>query len=216
MADVRNYFKVRVLYYLSRSIQSDSFGEIIAWHTAAEIAHNTGVNYKSAYVLLPRWREAAWGYVDGMHMPAVLCDDGRPHWFYKINGKGMSYLARLHKWYEFYDEAKAAVDTIEDIWPGTDIKYVGWHVLGYNEYAKAVFPHSVVMFWPFRSTKDVHIYYWPIKDDNNGFLRHDIKAVVNLIRSVYGIEPGLEAVKQAQGYERYLKATALQHSPEVV
>ncbi len=116
--EVRNHTKIRVLLYLkavsiSTTEKSDFFpygmGGSYAWRTPATIAWHTGVNVASLYVILKRWRNNKWGYADARYFTADQMEDGRPHWLYKINAKGIAYLNRLHKWYKAEKEVKIAL-----------------------------------------------------------------------------------------------------------
>ena len=220
---VRNSFKVRVLYYLSQLMQEiDKCGESVAWETAADISRNAGVNYKSAYVLLPRWREASWGYVDGMHVKGELCEDGRPHWFYRINARGLSWLTRCRKWYVGYDQAIKMVEARlnSDEWaPTLEMRRVGWHIYGHSGnqcmYAgpdTLVYNHTVVLEWPFKDKTDAHVYYYPAETDKRMFVVPDIKYALAIIRKRYEVEPARECLDRAVKLQESLLVGAVEYS----
>jgi hypothetical protein len=203
--EVRNSFKVRVLILLERSLHRIyEWGEAAAWYTPRDIHYSTGVNLDSCYVLLPRWAKNGW-YVDSQYLPAELTSDARPHTFYRINSKGLSYIRRMSTWYAGYDEAKAALDEIEANAPTTPEivpRRVGWHVPAYMGSKLGVVANSVILSWPFKTKADVKRYWYAIGTRSTTgtrfYVAPDIKVAVELvIRTLYKMEPALECVEAA-------------------
>ena len=214
----RNYTKVRVLLHLQdmaidalkgrpSSVDKEGhewgfepMGEASAWRCPVSIAYATGVNSASLYVILKRWREHHWGYVSGIHFSAEQMNDSRPHWLYKINAKGESYLARLSKWYKYIAEAQAA-NIAEGDCDTYDMRHMprclSWHVKP-SEWATNI-------QWPFARKYDCGYAVWHMM----GYEVANADEAVYMARSVYGIKPSKECLEQALQYEQMWVKDAL-------
>lgn len=206
--EVRNHTKIRVLLYLrDRLLESqesaDDFGGAWCWRAPSTIAHDTGVNVASLYIIMKRWRENKWGYADGRYFSADQMTDGRPHWLYKINAKGLSYLNRLHKWYKSEEEIKAELVEHEKIY-GFDYndfdlspRRIAWHIKP-SEW-------TTVINWPFASKHDTHPAKWFMK----GYEVADIEEAVYTARVVFRIKPSNECIERAMAIQNAYVQDAL-------
>ena len=155
------------------------------------------------YIIIKRWRENKWGYVDGRYFSADQMTDGRPHWLYKINAKGLSYLNRLHKWYKSEEEIKAELVEHEKIY-GFDYndfdlspRCIAWHIKP-SEW-------TTVINWPFASKHDTHPAKWFMK----GYEVTDLEEAVYMVRSIFNISPKKECIDRAIQVQNHFIQDAL-------
>jgi len=216
---IRNFVKVKSLYYLwMLKVAYDNVPEFPyrrSMAMASDIAKWAKVNVKSLRVLLARWREASWGYVDAGWFPGECTNDGRGHWVYRLNNRGVHYLDSVNKWYSRSKEAKEETlnsgllvhneDTGEDEFHGapTDIlKPIAWLPEG------SVF--EVMLSYPF--AKEVDIKPFPTAEairlcgdgkkeiriiGEYGIRAHSAKEAFELITANYRITPSIAFQKLA-------------------
>ena len=207
--EARNHTKIRVLLYLrDRLLESqesaDDFGGAWCWRAPATIAFDTGVNAASLYVIMKRWRENTWGYADARYFSADQMTDGRPHWLYRINAKGLSYLNRLHKWYMAEDEVKAELAEYQreigsDMVPWRLVpRCIAWHIKPST--------WTTVINWPFASKHDTHPAKWFMK----GYEVANIEEAVYTARAVFRIIPSNECIERAKAIQNHFVQEALE------
>jgi len=206
--EARNYTKVRVLLYLRDRLlevqDDDVFGGSWAWRAPATIARGTGVIEASLYVILKRWRENTWGYVEAKHFTAEQMADGRPHWLYRINAKGQAYLNRLHKWYKYEEQAKAELekhyqendDTHDQF--NLEPRCISWHIKP-SKWATHI-------EWPFVTKRDAGPAMWHM----NGYVVADLEEAVALARSLFKVMPSKECIERARAWQNAYVQEALE------
>lgn len=206
--EARNHTKVRVLLYLrDRLLESqenaDDYGGAWCWRAPTTIAFDTGVKASSLYIIMKRWRNNKWGYADARYFTADQMEDGRPHWLYRINAKGLSYLNRLHKWYGAEAEVKAELekyqlDNLCDMIPWRIApRCIAWHVKP-SEW-------TTLITWPFEHECDVKYAKWFMK----GYEAANIEEAVYIVRSIFNITPKKECIDRAMLVQNHFVQDAL-------
>ena len=206
-AEVRNYTKVKCLYYLEGLAEPGEFrSEHNYWATIPDIAREAEVNTGSLYVLMPRWER--YGYVQSKYFSGDCMSDSRPHWVYKIASRGRSYLKRLDRWYARCDEAREIVYGEEGTVcsPHTRIRAIAWH----TPPAKRV---VTIIEWPFNTANDARWQYY-------GFLYSDyqvenIDVAAQMAKALFGIEPTDICLKAALGIQNHFVNEALKEQSSV-
>lgn len=220
---IRNFVKVKSLFYLLmlhtayENVPEFPYRRSLAM--ASDIAKWAKVNVKSLRVLLARWREASWGYVEAGWFPANCTRDGRGHWLYRLNNKGLHYLDGINAWYSRSKEAKEEVlnsgvlvpndDTGEDEFKGAPqdiLKPVAWLPEGSV--------YDVCLSYPF--AREVDITPFPTQEairlltGNDKFSlvgeysirARDAKDAFELIAINYHIAPSVAFQKMALEHQR--------------
>lgn len=154
---VRNFTKIRVLLYLKRMydcyLGGRSFGEYVAWVSIPELATGTESSAATLRVIMPRWASHNWYVYSHTFRPEVM-SDRRQHTFYRIGPKGLSYLERLHKWYEYESRVRDLVDILEDGTNELQVRYIVWPAFpGARQAGEAV-----GLTWPFETDKDATVW----------------------------------------------------------
>jgi len=200
--EIRNSLKVKTLTYLKECFNSGRLAEHFAWRTPAEMAMALDVNGDSLRVILKRWRSNSWGYVDGKYFTGEQTEDSRPHWFYKINNKGLAYMARLPKWYKSLDELATWWSELDEDGCQTlpfhkkGLKSIGWHI--------APSEMVTVIRWPFQTAVDT---YSAFGFSEFGIRCESLKEAAGMARAVFHVEPSVECLTQAKAYQdEYVEA----------
>ncbi len=202
---VKNFLKVRVLLFLNRqkeSVLKEGIGNHWAWCAIPDIALGIGLSKDhrarpgSLYVVIPRWANNPWGYVDSYSFTAAQMPDSRPHTFYRINAKGEAYLRRLDKWYGYIKEAQAALDdSKEDSIPMLYPIRMHW----------PAYPGSrqdgVWIMWPFTSKRDAGPCF--LQRSKEFMFVEDIDEALNVARGLFHIEPKQECVNYALAIQKH-------------
>jgi len=215
--EARNYTKIRVLLYLrDRATEAgeghtsdfssmggpaatfiEPYGEAWCWRAPATIAFDTGVNVASLYTILKRWRNNTWGHAEGRHFNALQMEDSRPHWLYRINAKGLSYLARLHRWYKPLEEVKASLVKYQE---DMCCDYIPWHlaprVISWHIKPSEWATH---IHWPFAREADAGNAMWHM----HGYEVANIDEAVHTARAIFGIMPSKECLAEAKRKEQF-------------
>ena len=215
---IRNFVKVKSLFYLwILRISYESISEIpyrCSMAMASDIAKWAKVNVKSLRVLLARWREASWGYVDAGWFPGECTSDGRGHWVYRLNNRGVHYLDSVNKWYPRSKEAKEEVansvleynpDTNEDLFHGIPqdiLKPIAWLPEGSIFEVMLSYPFAKeVDIKPFPTVEAIRLYGDGKKEiriiGEYAIRAHSAKEAFELITAYYRITPSVAFQKLA-------------------
>ena len=203
--EIRNFTKVKsllYLYYIANdfSLLLEYPGKVRegkgSWATIPDIAEYAEVNQGSLYVLMPRWAE--WGYVKRVKFSGGLMSDNHAHWLHHIDGRGISYIKRLERWYPRLNEAKAVFDNEDRVFvPTTDPRGIVWHVPP----SKA----AIAIEWPFKTEDAAHPqYFW-----GGSFRAKDADDAFELARFLFGVTPSDEVCQYAIALQNFYLEKAL-------
>ena len=146
----RNFSKVKCFLFLAEQLDESLRGAddylmdpMWAWRAPPDIASFIGVSPGSLRILLKRWAQPTWHFVDAYFANADITSDSRGHWFFKLSKKGRRYVEDLPKWYKRLNDVREELRLYAgDDMPSIRLRDIYWEVAP---------KHGVAISFPFSS-----------------------------------------------------------------